>query len=306
MTARGLSSRASGPGLRAPGRVWLRPGRSLHATQGFGPAGRRGGAAIAILLAMTVAGCAPARLSLPTASGTALADAGPILTEALGHCAALRTLTAEIGLSGRAAGQRLRVRLIAGFAAPDRIRLEAMAPIGGPVFILASDGTATTLLLPRDERVLSEAAPSAILEALAGIRVEPATLRRLLAGCPAEDVDARDARAIGNDWVIAGSADRGTAYFRRGGGRWRLAAVRGASLDAELGAGAGAQPAYVRLLNPAGSGGAPFDLTLRLSQVEVNVEVPAEAFSVRVPPNAAPITLDELRQSGPLRDRSSS
>ena len=55
----------------------------------------------------------------------ASADATSILAEALGHCAGLRTLTAEIGLSGRAAGQRIRVRLIAGLAAPDGIRLEA-------------------------------------------------------------------------------------------------------------------------------------------------------------------------------------
>jgi hypothetical protein len=305
VTGPGLCSRLPGSGLRAAGRVWLRTRESSHAGQGFS-AGRRLAPGILILLLIALAGCAPARLSLPTASGTPLADPASILTEALGHCAALRTLTAEIGLSGRAAGQRLRVRLIAGFAAPDRIRLEAVAPIGGPVFILVSEGRSTTLLLTRDERVLSDVPPSAILEALAGIRVEPATLRRLLAGCPAEDVDARDARAIGSEWVIAGTADHGTAYFRRRGGRWRLAAVRGASLDAELGPGSGEQPAYVRLLNAAGSSGAPFDLTLRLSQVEVNVELPGEAFTVRVPATAAPITLDELRQSGPLRNRSSS
>jgi len=245
-------------------------------------------------------------VSLPTASGTPLADAGPILSEAIGHCAALRTLTAEIGLSGRAAGQRLRVKLIAGFAAPDGIRLEAVAPIGPPVFILASGGEATTLLLPRDDRVLTNAPPSAILEALAGIRVEPAALRRLLAGCPPQDVDARDARTIGDEWVLARVGDRGTVYFRRLKGRWRLTAVRGTSLDAELGEGTGAQPAYVRLSSPHETTGASFDLTLRLSQVETNVDVPGEAFTVRVPQNAVPITLDELRQSGPLRDRSAS
>ena len=132
MTGPGLCSRLPGSGLRAAGRVWLRTRRSSHPGQGFS-AGRR--------LAPGI---------LPTASGTPLADPASILTEALGHCTALRTLTAEIGLSGRAAGQRLRVRLIAGFAAPDRIRLEAVAPIGGPVFILVSEGRSTTLLLTRD------------------------------------------------------------------------------------------------------------------------------------------------------------
>ena len=103
----------------------------------------------------------------------------------------------------RAAGQRIRVRLIAGLAAPDRIRLEAMAPFGPPVFILASAGEDTTLLLPRDDRVLRGEPPAAILEALAGIRVTPAALRRLLAGCPADESTLRDVRAIGEDWVLA-------------------------------------------------------------------------------------------------------
>ena len=256
--------------------------------------------------AIVLTGCAAKRMALPTGAGTALADAGPVLDEAVGHCATLRTITAEIGLSGRAGGQRIRVRLIAGLAAPDAIRLEAVAPIGPPVFILASVGEATTLLLPRDDRVLSGQPPSAILEALAGVRVSPAALRRLLAGCPAEDVEGRAARAIGEAWVLAGTADGGTAYFRRLNGRWRLAAVRGPSFDAELGAGTGPQPTYVRLSSVEASTSTTFDLTLRLSQVEVNVEVPGEAFTVRVPATASPITLDELRQSGPLRDRTSS
>jgi len=263
-------------------------------------------AAIALLLALAVAGCAPKRVALPTGAGTPVADATAILAEALGHCAALRTLTAEIALSGQAAGQRLRVRLIAGLAAPDRIRLEAMAPFGPPLFILASAGQDTILLLPRDDQVLRGEPPAAILEALAGIRVTPPALRRLLAGCPAEEVDARDVRAIGEDWVLAATGDRGTAYLHRVGGRWRLAAVRGGALDAELGPGEAAHPASVRLSSPDASAGAAFDLTLRLSQVEVDTDVPEEAFTVRVPADAVAISLDELRQSGPLRDRSGS
>jgi len=245
-------------------------------------------------------------VALPTGAGTPVADATAILAEALGHCAALRTLTAEIALSGQAAGQRLRVRLIAGLAAPDRIRLEAMAPFGPPVFILASAGEDTILLLPRDDRVLRGEPPAAILEALAGIRVTPPALRRLLAGCPAEEVDARDVRAIGEDWVLAATGDRGTAYLHRVGSRWRLAAVRGGALDAELGPGEAAHPASVRLSSPDASAGAAFDLTLRLSQVEVDTDVPEEAFTVRVPADAVATSLDELRQSGPLRDRSGS
>ena len=65
-------------------------------------------------------------------------------------------------------------------------------------------------------------------------------------------------------------------------------------------------PVFLRLSSPDASTGGAFDLTLRLSQVEVDTDVPDEAFTVRVPADAAAMSLDELRQSGPLRDRSGS
>jgi hypothetical protein len=266
---------------------------------------RRAPAAFALAL-VALAGCAPGRLSLPSGIGTPLSDPAPVLDEAIGHCAGLRTFTAEIRLSGRAGGQRIRVRLIAGLAAPDGIRLEAVAPVGQPIFILASAGDRTTLLLPRDDRVLTGQPPAAILEALAGVSVTPPVLRSLLAGCPGTAIDRDGVRAIGSEWAVAAMADGGTAYFRRLDGRWRLAALRGSSLEVEMAPGAEPQPASVRLTNPPGRDGASFDLVLRLEQVETNGAVPDEAFTVRVPADAVPMTLGELRQAGPLRDRSAS
>jgi hypothetical protein len=43
------------------------------------------------------------------------------------------------------------------------------------------------------------------------------------------------------------------------------------------------------------------DLTATISQLETNVDLDAAAFTVNVPAGAAPLTLDELRQAGPLR-----
>ena len=42
------------------------------------------------------------------------------------------------------------------------------------------------------------------------------------------------------------------------------------------------------------------DLTATLSQVEMNVDLPATAFVLTVPAGAASITLDDLRASSPL------
>jgi hypothetical protein len=63
----------------------------------------------------------------------------------------------------------MRGRVLAGVV-PGALRLEGVAPFGGPVFILVADGVHGTLLLPRD-RVLQDAAAEDILDALVGIRL---------------------------------------------------------------------------------------------------------------------------------------
>jgi hypothetical protein len=40
-----------------------------------------------------------------------------------------------------------------------------------------------------------------------------------------------------------------------------------------------------------------------VSQIEANVDVPAAAFTLDVPSSMAELSLDELRQAGPLRTR---
>jgi len=66
---------------------------------------------------------------------------------------------------------KLRGRIDAGFAAPDRARLEGVPPFGKKVFILVANEGKGTLVLPRDERVLRDAPPDQIVEALAGVPI---------------------------------------------------------------------------------------------------------------------------------------
>jgi hypothetical protein len=63
-----------------------------------------------------------------------------------------------------------------------------------------------------------------------------------------------------------------------------------------------ARPSVVRLRSTA-DGGPGATLRLALSQVETNVPIADKAFSVAVPADAVPITLADLRQSGPLGER---
>jgi hypothetical protein len=55
----------------------------------------------------------------------------------------------------------------------------------------------------------------------------------------------------------------------------------------------------------AGGGSAATALTFQVSQLEANVPFDARAFDVVVPSDAEPLTLEELRRSGPLADRGS-
>ncbi len=257
--------------------------------------------ALLLLLLPLVTGCAPKSLELPGGGSTPLADPSPVIHEALAHCTNLQSLTLEIGLSGKVGRTRLRGRLQAGFAAPDAIRLEAVAPFGAPFFILAGSEAKATLLLPRDDRVLVDARPAAVLEALAGLDLSPADLRAWLAGCPAAALNVQAARSFGDDWVAIDIGPRRVAWLHRTD-RWRLAAMAEDGLSVELANHEGVQPTRVRIRRVATGTSSEVDARLAVSQVEMNVTLPSEAFAVKVPSTATPITLEDLRSSGPLRD----
>jgi len=141
---------------------------------------RRSAAALFIV----ASACAPGRPALPTGAGQPYADAQAALDAATAACRGVRTWTAELGLSGRSGRQKLRGRLIAGLA-PGSLYLEAVAPFGQPLFRLAARDGRATLLLPRDERILRDAAPADVVEALTGVALGPDELRALVSGCVA-------------------------------------------------------------------------------------------------------------------------
>src|SRR6476620_588083 len=107
------------------------------------------------LVLLSVAGCAGKRITLPTDPGTPLSDYAAIFNDVSSSCRNVQTLTAELSLSGRAAGEKMRGTLQAGFKTPASMRLELrVGPFGTPVFVLAADGQKATLLLQRDNQVV--------------------------------------------------------------------------------------------------------------------------------------------------------
>jgi hypothetical protein len=205
-----------------------------------------------------------------------------------------------MALSGRAGQSRMRGNVEVGLEAPDRARLEAPGPFGSrPIFVFVARGESATLLLPRDRRVLRDSPPQAIVEALAGVSLTPDQLRHALAGCGLEGGDATAGRSFEAGW-LAVDAGGATQWLRRMNGDWRLVASVSGPLEIRYTEFDSNRPSRIRIRQDTQT-----DLSIRLSQVDLNVPIDAGAFEVEIPPDADPITLDELRQAGPLGDRAS-
>lgn len=263
--------------------------------------------------ALTAWGCASAPVRIPAGPWTIDPAAASAFAEATSSCRGARTLTAEIAVAGRAGGSRLRGRLLAAFERPGRVRLEAVAPFGAPIFILAGRDGRGTLLLPRDRRYVGDADVGDLLEALTGVRRSADDLVALLAGCAVSDARPAPGSRNRSGWFSIPVDSDVTVFLRRESGAWRLraashAGAAGTSWLVEYQDFASGFPATVRLREGGATGqgdATSADLTLRISQRDVNVAVEPAAFSVASPAGAAPMTLDELRQLGPLADPAS-
>ena len=270
-----------------------------------------------MLLAALAASCGAPLMKLPPGSGSPMSatDAAAALADATATCRAVRTLTAEVSVRGSAGGHRLRGRLLAGVAAPASARLEAVAPFGPPIFIFVATGDDATLLLPRDGRVVVHSRPDAVLHAVAGVPLDAADLHTTLTGCAPAAPEPRGS-ALGADWRVMTTTDTSGSYalyLHRDGSAlpWRLAAVirtvsTAVAWRAEYRDHQNGLPRSIHL-----TGGDPrlrsegaFDVTLELSQVETNVPLDPETFTIQIPTTAEPISLEELRRSGPMAPRS--
>ena len=253
-------------------------------------------------LCFATVSCAPRLVTLPSGTGTAFPDYARTFEQATERCRAVRTLAAVLSISGRAGNHRLRAKLDAGFEVPARVRLEFPAP-GKPIFTYVAVGEDATLVLPREGRVLRNAPPAATLEALAGVAIGPDDLRTIVAGCGFATGAVTAGRAFDRAWVAVDAGDA-TSWLQQVDGAWQMtAAVRGA-VEVRYADFEDGRPATIRLRatpdRRVGEATALTDLTIRLSQVDINEPLGAEVFRVDVAADATPLTLEQLREAGPL------
>jgi len=247
----------------------------------------------ALLLA---SGCAAHRFSPPTGPGEPAPEFAQQFEEATKTCRDVRALTADVSLSGRVSGQKVRGKLQIGLADPNALRLEAIAPFGAPVFILAAQNGTGTLLLPRDKAVLRETPADAIIDALAGIKLTPDELRAVATGCVSPAPSATGGRRYPGDLTAITLKDGAEAFVRPVNGAPRIVSARRPGLIVEYEAFERGLPRTIILRADSGNA----ELSLTLSRIELNPALGPQAFTVDVPAEAHPTTLDELRKSGPL------
>jgi hypothetical protein len=240
-------------------------------------------------------------VALPSDSGVPLADFAAVHQQVSKGCAGVRTMTAELALSGRAGTERLRGRVIAGFERPASMSLTGVAPFGPPAFNLVS-GRDTILLIPREARIVRGAKPEEILGALTGVTLGPADLLAVLTGCVVPDPTPVSGSQHQGNWATI-ALNGATLYLRKPGSTWVLTAARRDGWRVDYLTSEGSFPRTVRLRSETGAAQEQpiVDLTAELSQVSTNIDIDAAAFTLIVPPGVMPLTLEELREAGPLR-----
>ena len=246
-------------------------------------------------------GCAARRFSPPTDPGQPFPDFAQAHAQLSSACAGVRTFTAELGLSGRAGDERLRGRVVAGFERPASMRLVGTPPLfGPPLFELAARAGTAVLLLPRDSRIVRDASPEAILGALTGVTLAPADLQAILTGCVVPDPRATAGRLHANGLASIDLEGGGTLFLQRSDDRWVLRAARRAGWQIEYADWQGGFPRSVGLRSDGP--GARVDLDATISQLETNIDIDPAAFTIEEPEDARPLSVEELRAGGPLRE----
>lgn len=252
----------------------------------------------AVVLGVAGSGCAAGVPKRPEGPGQPNAAASASFVAATRHCAGLRTVTAELRLSGRAGGERLRGTLHAGLAAPGALRLEAVAPFGPPVFVLASRDNRATLLFPRDGRVIVDVPLAEVLDRLTALALDADAVRQVLTGCLADGADPVGGRAWNGEWSAVAISPDVTVYLQTRNGQPVVAAADYGSwlVDYSDHANGFARAVRIRSREPG-----RVDATARIEQLEVNTPIDDRAFVVEVPADAERITLNDLRAIAPLR-----
>lgn len=252
-------------------------------------------AAIAGVLTLVLStACAGGRFVRPAGTAAPFPEAADIWAELSRACRPVTMARAELRVSGRVAGQRVP-SLTTGLVVDDaRLAIDSRAG-GRRVFALAGDRAGVVLLNYLDRQATRGPAGD-VVDALIGVRLEPARLLALLSGCVSSDPVVTQAERFGT--VVRLRVSDTVIYLAERGGQWRLAAAEFGDVAADYLRIESGWPREIALRR-----GANVTLRLRVIEFERNPQLPPALFQLQVPDAFVEVPLDDLRQSGPLGRR---
>lgn len=262
------------------------------------------GVALAVLVLAVAGACAPkVRLTLPTGAGSPLADVAAAEQAARASCQTHRAVTADLRLSGRIDGDRVRGTLQVGVTR-DAMRLEGLAPFGAPVFVLAARPGQALLLLPREPAVARGTSSPELLDAVVGVALTPADLLAIVSGCGVADWKVRGGATFGGAWTRL-DLDEGRVLWlqARPGGANVLAAAADGRWQIEYTRTGTGWPTAIRLRGIAGGAAGQTDAVLAMDAPEALAALPDGALDVDVPADAREVSLGDLRARRGLTER---
>lgn len=244
-------------------------------------------------------GCAARVFTPPSGPAEPFADAPQVWAQVTERCrGAQRYVAADLRVRGWVGSkdERIAPTLNGALTRTDDIYLE-MRVMGSTAFQMAGVGGQATFVLPRHDRALT--APTRdIVEAMTGLRWGARELLDVLTGCVAASEGPVTGTRSGPYLGLTLSSTT-TAWLRERQGGWQVHAARIADWVVEYNMYQGGWPSDVRVTS---NGTTPLDLRFTVSQVQVNVDLEPDTFRLTVPSHYLPMTLEELRSIGPLRD----
>jgi hypothetical protein len=241
--------------------------------------------------------CAPALFVPPVGPGDPAPDAAAAWAEATRACRGVDSYKGSLRVSGRIGGERLPTAIgIATGATATGIRLEGHAA-GRSIFTLAGTSDQATLYLDDGHRTAT-GRPEDLTDALMGVKLGPGRWLALLTGCVATPPDFVAGARYGANLAV--TTPSGRVFLSLANGAWHTAHGTFDGLVVTYRRFASSLPAEWQLSSEAGRDPS-VDLSVSVDDVTAGSPIAPLVFTVTQPPDATPMTLDELRQSGPLR-----
>jgi hypothetical protein len=247
------------------------------------------------------ASCSRALFVPPAGPGDPAPDAPAAWAEATATCRDVRAYSALVTLSGNVGG-----RGFPGITVNTAVTAEGAAHLlahysGTQIFLLAGREDRAWLWLREENRVASGSIED-VVSSLADVRLGGADLFAILTGCAVRDFDMANGRRYGE--LVGVDTAGGRVFLEQIDAVW---AVRAALLD-----GVGVTVEYRRrdaglpseVIVGTRSASSPVRLRFRAEQMALNEDLAPQLFTLPAgAASAAPMTLEELRTSGPLRSR---